>query len=100
MGGPLSTPTPSLTLHRFRDVSKLEEPCSARKELTTKVGEQAKGEHINAEVIHRSGQLFDLFCGVELRFVAYEVVERFPAVAYDLVEVDVRFNNDRLGRGT
>ena len=55
-------------------VGQLDEALRSREEPGAEVGEDAEGEHVDAELVDHAGELVDLVGGVELGLVADEVV--------------------------
>src|ERR1035437_9541573 len=98
LGSPVTTPAQRLDLQRLDPVGQLDHPLGPGEQGSSEIGGDAEGVHIHTHLVHDAGELLDLNRGVELRFVADQVVNSLapggPADD-DLPEVEIVNDLDR-----
>jgi hypothetical protein len=73
--GALAAPAQRLDLQGVHPVGELDQPCRAREQAGTEIGEDAEREDVDLQLVGDPGQLLDLHRGVELHLVADQVVD-------------------------
>lgn len=75
VGGTGTAPTPSFNVQLNPLISYFEKALGAVEELPPEIGDEAKGVHVGPEIVDNPCQLISLRWGVELNFIAHQVVK-------------------------